>query len=290
MTITDQDMKIRYILKIFLSAAVTALCAGCGKDSFDMPDYYTRTASTELGQRIVNGSGDYITHVKDDTQTKVADGVTMVEMGILDPDGHAVRFFLYTVALGPASVISASPSGEAEAEKLSLMAGDVENQGRHTVLGGVSAGEDAATSGSFFAILNDGSAVCLSADEYAGYEDKIISGAGGYAHLVENGYILPQTDDATQARSAAGVSDDGNEVYLLVVDGGDFYYSNGIGCDDLALLMRGCGASDAIALSSGAEVTAIWRNIRSETLFEPLNRPSDKGLEAEISGGLIIVQ
>ncbi len=282
------DMK--HILKISLLAVISAMIAGCGKDSFDLPDYYTRTASTSLGQSIVDGSGDYIMHVKNDTQTKVADGVTLLEMGILDPDGHAVEFFLYTVALGPASVISVAPESESTAEKLSKMAADVENQGRYTVLGGISAGEPAATSGSFFAILNDGSAICLSAEEYAEYEEKIICEAGGQAHLVENGYVLPQTDVTTQARSAVGVSADGNEVYLLVVDGGDFYYSNGIGCDDLSLLMKGCGASDAIALSSGADVTAVWRNIRSEILFEPLNRPSNKGIEAETAGGLVIVR
>ena len=75
-----------------------------------------------------------------------------------------------------------------------------------------------------------------------------------------------------------------------MVDGSDFFYSNGIGCTDLARLMKGCGAHDAIALTSGNAVTAVWRNIRSENLFDLLNKPADKGVEAEIAGGIVIVQ
>jgi exopolysaccharide biosynthesis protein len=115
-------------------------------------------------------------------------------------------------------------------------------------------------------------------------------GYSGTAHLLQNGYVLGQTDNSTLARAAVGISEDGNEVYLLVVDGGDFFYSNGIGCNDLALLMKGCGAHDALAISSGNNVTAVWRNMRSENLFDLLNKPANKGVEAPIAGGILIVQ
>jgi exopolysaccharide biosynthesis protein len=102
--------------------------------------------------------------------------------------------------------------------------------------------------------------------------------------------VLGQTDNTTSARAAVGVSEDGNEVYLLVVDGGDFFYSNGIGCNDLALLMKGCGAYNALALNAGNTVTAVWRNMRSENLFDLLNKPANKGVEAPVAGGILIVQ
>ena len=102
--------------------------------------------------------------------------------------------------------------------------------------------------------------------------------------------MLGQTDNSTLARAAVGVSEDGNEVLLLVVDGGDFFYSNGISCNDLALLIKGCGAHDALAISSGNNVTAVWRNMRSENLFDLLNKPANKGVEAPVAGGILIVQ
>ena len=142
----------------------------------------------------------------------------------------------------------------------------------------------------FFATLNDGSAVCLPSSEYESVKSKVTMGYSGMAHLLQDGYVLGQTDNSTLARAAVGVSENGNEVYLLVVDGGDFFYSNGIGCNDLALLMKGCGAHNALAISSGNNVTSVWRNMRSENLFDLLNKPANKGVEAPIAGGILIVQ
>lgn len=273
-----------------IAVLAAALFCSCGNDIFEKPDYYSRTASTEFGQKVVDGSSDYIAHVKQDVQTHIADGLDLLDMGYLNKNGHAMRMFIYRISLGPVSVIASDPEGELLQQKLTSQAAAIENQGRYTVLGAVSAGMRPETSDNFFAVLNDGSAICGTSDDYEKYESRIVEGAGGDVMLLKDGYVLNQTDVATVARSAVGVSEDGNEVYLVVVDGGDFYYSNGIGCDDLALLMKGCGAGTAITLSSGSEVTAVWRNERLESLFGLLNKPSDKGLEAEISGGLVIVK
>jgi hypothetical protein len=75
-----------------------------------------------------------------------------------------------------------------------------------------------------------------------------------------------------------------------VVDGGDFFYSNGINCNDLAMLMKGCGAHNAIALNSGSQVTAVWRNMRSPELFDLLNKPANNGVQEGVAGGILIVQ
>ena len=121
-------------------------------------------------------------------------------------------------------------------------------------------------------------------------KSKVKYGFSGTAHLLQDGYVLSQTDAATSARAAVGISADGGEVFMVVVDGGDYFYSNGVTCADLANLMKGCGASDAVVLNTGNNVTAVWRNERSENLFDLLNKPSAKGVEAEIAGGLLIVQ
>lgn len=280
----------KHILKTTILGVLAFAAVACNSDEFEKPDYYQQVASTKLGQQIVDGSSDYIAHVKSDVQTKVAQGVTRIDMGYLNQNGHAMQLFLYKVSLGPVSLIASTANTTEKTDLLTSMCIEVENQGKYTVLGAISGGNALGKGDVFFATLNDGSAVCLPTSEYEAVSSKITMGYSGTAHLLQNGYVLGQTDNSTLARAAVGVSEDGNEVYLLVVDGGDFFYSNGIGCNDLALLMKGCGAHNALAISSGNNVTAVWRNMRSENLFDLLNKPANKGVETPIAGGILIVQ
>lgn len=280
----------KHILTTAILGILAFAAVSCNSDEFEKPDYYQQVASTKLGQQIVDGSSDYIAHVKNDVQTKVAQGVTRIDMGYLNQKGHAMQLFLYKVSLGPVSLIASTANTSEKTDLLTSMCTEVENQGKYTVLGAISGGNALGKGDVFFATLNDGSAVCLPASEYDSVSSRITMGYSGTAHLLQNGYVLGQTDNSTLARAAVGVSENGNEVYLLVVDGGDFFYSNGIGCNDLALLMKGCGAHDALAISSGNNVTAVWRNMRSENLFDLLNKPANKGIEMPIAGGILIVQ
>jgi hypothetical protein len=273
------------VLGILAFAAVS-----CNSDEFEKPEYFQQVASTKLGQQIVDGATDYIAHVKKDVQTKVAQGVTRLDMSYINQNGHAMQLFLYKVSLGPVSLIASTANTTEKTDLLTNMCIEVENQGKYTVLGAVNGGNALGKGDVFFATLKDGSAVCLPTSEYASVSANVTMGYSGTAHLLQNGYVIGQTDNSTLARTAIGVSEDGNEVYLLVVDGGDFFYSNGIGCNDLALLMKGCGAHNALALESGNNVTAVWRNMRSANLFDLLNKPANKGVEAAIAGGILIVQ
>ena len=279
--------------KIFKTLALSFLviaATGCNSDEFKKPDYYNLTASTKTGQKIIDGSSEYISHIKKDEEKKVTQGVTLFEMSYLNSNGHAMQMYMYKATIGPVSLIAATPEAEAQTATLTSMAAAIENQGKYSVMGAISGGSALGKGDVFFAVLNDGTAVCLPASEYEALKSKVTMGYSGTAHLVQGGYVLTQSDNTTAARAAVGVSENGNEVYLVVVDGSDFFYSNGIGCTDLARLMKGCGAHDAIALTSGNAVTAVWRNIRSEYLFDLLNKPADKGVEAEIAGGIVIVQ
>ena len=299
---------------IFCLVLASLVFTACGDDTFDTPDYYSRSASTRLGQQIVDGSGDYVGHVKNDAETRPVQGVSLLRMGYLNAEGHAMQLFLYKVSLGAISVRVTLPADNYEPGTLQTLTEQVttlENQSVYTVWGAVSGGafgSSGQTSGilwhegvplketmeasseGFFAILDDGQAVCRAADEYESLKSRIREAAGGETRLLESGYLLPQSDDTAVARTAVGVSEDGGEVYLLTVDGGDFYYSNGITCNDMAVLMKSCGAYDALTLNSGQTVTAIWRNERLATLFDLLNKPSNKGIEAQLASGLAIVE
>ena len=92
------------------------------------------------------------------------------------------------------------------------------------------------------------------------------------------------------AKAAVGVDKDGMTIYLAVVDGGNYFYSNGITNSDMAQLMKGCGAANAMILNTGNNVSAFTRDEDSIDLFTVINKPSNDGLEAAIGNGLMILQ
>ena len=305
-------MKFNKHISYFVLLAL--LTTACGDDAFDRPDYYDRTASTRLGQQLVDGSGDYIGHVKNDSETRPVQGVSLLRMGYLNAKGQAMQLFLYKVSLGDISIRVTLPGDKYDPgtlENLTRQASILEDKSVYTVWGAVSGGPfgsngqptgilhhegtalkesaDASSEG-FFAILDDGQAVCLATADYASVKHRIQEAVGGEARLIENGYRLPQSSETAMARTAVGVSEDGGEVYLLTVDGSDFYYSNGISYDDMAALMKGCGAHNSMTLCSSQNVTAVWRNERLSTLFDLLNKPANKGIESPIANGLAIVE
>jgi len=299
------------IILFFTQFAITI--PGCNTDVFDKPDYNYNAATTQLSRTIVDGSKSYIGHVKSVSEVRLTQGVTLLRMGYLNQKGLAMQLFLYKVSLGNISIRVTLPNDEPTLGKLQTLVAQataIENKSVFTVWGAINGSvfsangqpsgilhrngtalrDQMGSAPAFFAILNDGSAVCLPASGYDAVKSRIREAISGDARLVADGYLLVQSDISIPARSAVGVSQDGGEVFLLVVDGNDFYYSNGITRDDLALLMKSCGAYNAISLSSGAPVTAIWRNERLITLFELLNKPANKGVAAEISNGLAIVE
>ncbi len=301
-------------IKTLFVLQLTILLCGCGKSTFDKPDYYTRTASTQFGQQVVDGSGDCISHVKTDREIELMDGVTLLDMGYLNSDSHAMQVYVYRAELVPAMIKVSVPDDAAKVEKVQKMTGQalaVENKGTYLVMGGISGSVFTADTGTpkgilyhngkavsakigkdaaFFAILKDGAAVCLEADQFDSKKDKIVEGLSGSSMLLKNGYILSETDEKAVARTAVGVDESGMTVYLVAVDGGNFFYSNGISCTDLANILKGCGAYNAMALNTGDNVTAFVRNENSVELFEVINQPSNMGLEAAVGNGLLIVQ
>lgn len=304
----------KIIMNTLSAAMLMVLLGGCGKDSFDKPDYYTRTASTEFGQMVVDGSENCISHVKSDKETKLMDGVTLLDMGWLNAASHAMQMYIYRIELAPAMVKVSVPDDAAKVEKTQKMteqAMAIENKATYLVMGGISGSAFTAGSGApkgllyhngkaisskmdkdaaFFAIMKDGAAICLEAEQLDVKKDKMTEGLSGPAMILKNGYVLSESDATETARTAVGVDEGGNTVYLAVVDGGDFFYSNGIGCSDMARVLKGCGAYNAMTLNTGDNVTAFVRNENAVELFEVINKPSNNGLEAEVGNGLVIVQ
>lgn len=291
------------------------LWTGCNNDE-DLTVYSTEGAKTELGQKIIVGSDGYVGQYFSDTTYTLAPGVKALEMEILSATGMAVKMFVLEVDLKDTHLTmkASSPKDEGKLktkQQMTLQALAHDKQGGR-VLAAVN-GDFFATDGTpqgiyyrngvclkntmtdnvctFFAVTKGKKAVIGSYDEYDTYKDEIQEAVGGRVRLMTNGNVLPQTSTALEPRTAIGVTDN-NVVYILVADGRNFWYSNGMRYAEMGAVMKALGAKDAINLDGGGSSTFIIRLKAGfeENRFAIRNWPYDNGgVERAVANGLLVV-
>ena len=311
----------RYMIGMLLCVWLLAACDN--SNAFDEYAKFDTTAQTAWGQSIVDGSNGYVAHVKSDRTYNLADGVDVLEMAFLADDGMAMQLFLFKIALSDKITLRTTladdknqvGTGQTIMKQLEAM----RKNGRK-VLGGTNADffntttfipygvcwrDGVCVKSSFsredcnvFVISTDNEAFCLTTEEYAQFkaDGKIREAVCGRSTLLlKNGEQLDQSGNTMpvakmEPRTAIGVSQDGKEVYLMVVDGRNFYYSNGADLLDLMNLMSACGASDALNLDGGGSSTFIARD-GAEGELKLLNWPTDQGgVMRKVATGLAIVE
>lgn len=309
----------RYMIGMLLCVWLLAACDNSNR--FDEYAKFDTTAETAWGQSIVNGSNGYVAHVKSDKTYNLANGVDVLEMAFLADDGLAMQMFLFKIALSDQITLRTTLAndkntvgvGQTIMKQLEAM----QKNGKK-VLGGTNADffntttyipygvcyrDGVAVKTSFsredcnvFVISKDNTAYCFTAEEYTLFKDQVREAVCGRSTLLlKNGAQLDQSSNTMPAatmepRTAIGVSQDGKEVYLMVVDGRNFYYSNGADLLDLMNLMSACGASDALNLDGGGSSTFIAKDVESGEL-KLLNWPTDNGgVMRAVATGLAIVE
>ena len=95
---------------------------------------------------------------------------------------------------------------------------------------------------------------------------------------------------ARHPRTAVGIARDGRRLLLVVVDGRQKGYSDGMTLRELADLMRGLGARDAINLDGGGSTTLVYADPDSSGSLRIANRPSDPTGERPVGNALAIVR
>lgn len=90
-------------------------------------------------------------------------------------------------------------------------------------------------------------------------------------------------------RTAVGIARDGRRLLLVVVDGRQKPYSDGMTLRELAHLMLALGARDAINLDGGGSTTMVLADSTSRSL-RVVNRPSDVTGERPVGNALAIVR
>ena len=291
------------------------LWTGCNNDE-DLTVYSTEGAKTELGQKIIVGSDGYVGQYFSDTTYTLAPGVKALEMEILSATGMAVKMFVLEVDLKDTHLTmkASSPKDGGKLktkQQMTLQALAHDKQGSR-VLAAVN-GDFFATDGTpqgiyyrngvclkntmtdnvctFFAVTKGKKAVIGSYDEYDTYKDEIQEAVGGRVRLMTNGNVLPQTSTALEPRTAIGVTDN-NVVYILVADGRNFWYSNGMRYAEMGAVMKALGAKDAINLDGGGSSTFIIRSKAGfeENRFAIRNWPYDNGgVDRAVANGLLVV-
>ena len=291
----------RYMIGMLLCVWLLAACDN--SNAFDEYAKFDTTAQTAWGQSIVDGSNGYVAHVKSDRT-------------------YNMQLFLFKIALSDKITLRTTladdknqvGTGQTIMKQLEAM----QKNGKK-VLGGTNADffnttyipygvcyrDGVAVKTSFsrtdcnvFVITKDNEACCFTEEEYALHKDIVREAVCGLGTLLlKNGEQLDQSGNTMpvanmEPRTAIGVSQDGKEVYLMVVDGRNFYYSNGAGLTLplLAERMSKLGCVTAINLDGGGSSTFIARD-GAEGELKLLNWPTDQGgVMRKVATGLAIVE
>lgn len=120
---------------------------------------------------------------------------------------------------------------------------------------------------------------------------------GGRPRLLQDSAIVKEVDTEGQPgfatsrhpRTAVGISSNGKRLLLVVVDGRQAGYSDGMTLRELAHLMLDLGARDALNLDGGGSTTMVVGNRKTHSL-QIVNRPSDATGERPVGDALAVVR
>lgn len=304
-----QHMKSYYKLNFIVFCCIAILYSCSPKEEFTV---FVAEAETEFGEKIINGT-DLVGTVHSDSSEIVTEGVRESYMNFLAMNGYLTKIYVYEIDLSnpgiDLAVSTANDYNSASYSKQNLTEQAVLiDSESNKILGGINGDFFNATgrpngilfkngnkikapaskpTASYFAITKDKKP--LIGDELelkTEGTDHLRDAVGGKDWLVKGGELMPQVVPTKEAKSAVGITPDG-KVILFVVDGGLYFYSNGMLLADVAKVMKSLGATDAITLSGGKNSTFISRRGDDIVLR---NMPSNNGQEEAVTNGIVIVQ
>ncbi len=145
--------------------------------------------------------------------------------------------------------------------------------------------------GGFFAILEDGTAVIGTQEEWNKYKPYAQEAIGGFGtRLVKDGEIcIERTDDyytSRAPRTAVGITKTGKVVFMCL-DGRQEPFSCGGSMEEIAQIMREAGCVEAVNLDGGGSTTFVAKQEGDDEL-SVVNSPSD-GTARSVSTSLMMV-
>lgn len=103
-----------------------------------------------------------------------------------------------------------------------------------------------------------------------------VEAVAGFQQLVRAGVVLPKPGGALAPRTAMGLDKKGATLWVVVVDGRQEGFSEGMAFDELARLMKDLGCHDAANLDGGGSSLMGMRNAGGA--MQIVSSPSDRFL------------
>ena len=308
----------------FAAALLFAACTEYDQQvNYPAPD-----PKSEIGKKLVENT-KYIYSIYNDDSYQLHPGVEVTELAYLNNEGRSLRTFWYKIDLTnpEISLECVAPFGKpavgGQNEVLSKMLSYVDKAG-HKVLGGINTdfGGGAGPQGVYwmngecvkdkFSFLQDRPRCFVNIgkdktvemgteEEYPAYLAANKANMGnvfcGSPRLIVDGKIdieVPNDlDSESHPRTAIGIMPDKTTVYLMVVDGRRYTYSNGMYLQILAEMFLALGCDQALNLDGGGSSTFIVARdgeLGDQKRMEVRNWPNDGGgTERLLHNGLAIV-
>lgn len=318
-------MRLNKLLIPFASA----LLAFAACEEYDQQVNYPAPApKSEIGKTLVANT-KYIYSIYNDESYELHPGVEVTELAYLNNEGRSIRTFWYKIDLtNPEITLECItpfnyPSVSGTNEVLSSMLSHVDKPG-HKVLGGINTdfGGGAGPQGvywrlgeclsskfkfladrprCFVSITKDKKVDMGTEAEYPEYlaanQSRISEVFCGSPRLIVDGKIdiaVPNDlDSESHPRTAIGIMPDKTTVYLMVVDGRRYTYSNGMYLSILADMFHALGCEQALNLDGGGSSTFIVARdgeLGNPERMDVRNWPNDGGgVERPLHNGLAII-
>lgn len=321
-------MEIMKINKILILSAVALMGLAACEEYDQQVNYPAPDPKSEIGKKLVENT-DYIYSIYNDDSYQLHAGVEVTELAYLNNEGRSIRTFWYKIDLTEPTIAleCITPNNNdfvsGASEVLSSMLSHVDRAG-HEVLGGINTdfGGGLGPQGIYWkggvclkdkftpladrprcyvSITKDRKVDIGTEAEFPEYlaanTDKMAEVFCGSPRLIADGKIdiaVPNDlDSESHPRTAIGVMPDKTTVYLLVVDGRRYTYSNGMYLQILAEMFQALGCQEALNLDGGGSSTFIVARdgeLGDAARMDVRNWPNDGGgVERELHNGLAII-
>lgn len=105
-------------------------------------------------------------------------------------------------------------------------------------------------------------------------DGSVFEGVGGFTQIVKSATISVPHGGPVHPRTAIGVNRTGSIMFLVVVDGRQPGYSEGMTVEELACVMRDLGCWDAANMDGGG--SSVMALIDHDRQLQVINSPSDR--------------
>ncbi|WP_036673858.1 phosphodiester glycosidase family protein [Pedobacter heparinus] len=140
---------------------------------------------------------------------------------------------------------------------------------------------------SFLGILANGKPYIGDKEtDYPTIKSQLKEALGAGVFLVKDYKKITQSIPTVDPRTGVGITDD-DLVYFIVVDGRNFYNSNGINYQEMGKIMYAFGVKNAVNLDGGGSSTFMIKHPRVD-VWQIRNKPSDGSPRAIANSWLIL--